>query len=100
MRATATSCTKSSTLAHVRTAPAAVVLAELSFGAGPAPISAASTAPGAPDTMHWAQGYSGCIGVWVTAVQPGSRPPPPALRRAGFRRHRLQADFAAHPAAN
>src|SRR5678816_1988129 len=79
MRATATSCVKSRTLVHVRTAPPAVELAELSFGAGPAPISAASTAPSDPDTMQWAHGYSGCIGVSMNGVQPGSRASPSAL---------------------
>src|SRR6266404_9714103 len=72
MRARETSCVKSLTLAHVRTAPPAVELAELSFGTGPAPISATSTAPRAADTMQWAHGYSGCMGVSMNGVQPGS----------------------------
>src|SRR3989442_15743214 len=98
MRATATSCTKSSTLVHVRTAPAAAGLAELSIGVGPAPISAASTAPSAPDTMQWAQGYSGCIGVSMNGVQLGSRASSSPLRMAGIGRPRLLADLAADPA--
>src|SRR2546427_2743943 len=73
MRATATSCTKSPRLVQVRTAPPAVELAELSFGTGPLPISAWRTAPSDPDTMQWAHGYSGCIGVSMNGVQPGSR---------------------------
>ena len=67
-----TSCVKSSTLDQVRTAPPAVELAELSFGTGPVPISATSTAPRADDTMQWAHGYSGCMGVSMNGVQPGS----------------------------
>ena len=55
----------------VRTAPPAVELDELSFGAGPAPISACSTAPSDADTMQCAHGYSGCIGVSMKGVQPG-----------------------------
>src|SRR4030095_7685973 len=73
MRATATSATNSSTLSHVRAAPPAVELAELSLGVGPEPISAASTAPSDADTMQWAHGYSGCIGVSMNGSQPGSR---------------------------
>ena len=68
----ATSCVKSLTLDHVRRAPPAVELVELSFGTGPVPISATSTAPRAEDTMQWAHGYSGCIGVSMNGVQPGS----------------------------
>src|SRR2546428_13658638 len=73
MRATATSCTKSPRLVQVRTAPPAVELAELSFGTGPLPISAWRTAPSDPDTMQWAHGYSGCIGVAVNGGPAGSR---------------------------
>src|SRR5216683_554450 len=73
MRACATSFVKSPTLAHVRTAPPAVELAELSVGVGPEPISASSTAPRAPATMQWAHGYSGCMGVSMNGVQPGAR---------------------------
>jgi hypothetical protein len=39
-------------LVQVRTAPPAVGLAEVSVGAGPEPISAASTAPRDADTMQ------------------------------------------------
>src|SRR5216117_3939165 len=73
MRATATSCTNSPTLPHVRTAPPAVELAELSFGDGRPASSASSTAPSDADTMQWAHGYSGCIGVSMNGVQLGSR---------------------------
>src|SRR5256885_14262366 len=73
MRATAASWVKSFTVAHVRTAFWAVTLVELSFGLGPLPISAASTAPSDDDTMQCAHGYSGCIGVSMNGVQPGSR---------------------------
>jgi len=63
MRATATSRTKSPTVFHVRTAPPAVELDELSFGVKPVPISDCSTAPSDADTMQCAHGYSGCMGV-------------------------------------
>src|SRR5262245_35601613 len=73
MRATATSRTNSSTLAHVRSTPPAVELVELSFGDGRLASSASSTAPSDADTMQWAHGYSGCIGVSMNGVQLGSR---------------------------
>src|SRR5438093_5551265 len=73
MRASATSRVKSLTLVQVRTAPPAVGLAALSFGIAPPPISASSTAPSDADTMQWAHGYSGCIGVSMNGAQPASR---------------------------
>src|SRR6266513_4215042 len=73
MRASATSRVKSPTLVQLRTAPPAVGLAELSFGIGPPPNSASSTAPSDADTMQCAHGYSGCIGVSMNGVQPASR---------------------------
>src|SRR4029453_12979447 len=98
MRATATSATNSLTLFHVRTAPPAVELAELSLGAGPEPISAASTAPSEVDTMQWAHGYSGCIGVSMNGIQPGSRASPSALRMAVTGRQKLKAYLASKTA--
>src|SRR6185295_3863388 len=103
MRATATSFVKSSTLVHVRTAPPAVELAELSRGVGPEPISAASTAPRVADTMQWAHGYSGCIGVSMNGVQPGSRsvaslPSRSPLRMAVTGRQRLYVYLASKTA--
>src|SRR5262245_54857586 len=73
MRATATSAANSSGVFQVRTAPPAVELDELSAAAGPVPISATSTAASEAETMQWAQGYSGCIGVSMNGVQPASR---------------------------
>src|ERR1700752_3140214 len=98
MRATATSATKSPTLFQERTAPPAVELAELSLGLGPAPISAASTAPIAPDTMQWAHGYSGCIGVSMNGSQPGSPAPPSVLRMAVTGRQKLYVYLASNTA--
>ena len=81
-------------LVHVRTVPDAVGLAELSVGTGPTPSSASSTAPREADTMQWAHGYSGCIGVSMNGVQPGSRvvaslPSRSPLRMAVIGRQRL-----------
>ena len=56
---------------------------------GRSPISASSTAPSAADTMQWAHGYSGCIGVSMNGVQPGSRASPSALRMAVTGRQKL-----------
>src|SRR4029450_1071073 len=98
MRATATSATNSSTLFHVRIAPPAVELDELSLGVGPAPISAWSTAPSDPDTMQCAHGYSGCIGVSMNGTQPGSRASPSALRMAVTGRQKLYVYLASNTA--
>src|SRR5258708_3467091 len=72
MRATFTSSMKSPTLAHSRVLPSRVGLADVSLGAGADPISAVRTAPMPPDTTQCAQGYSGCIGVLMKGVHPGS----------------------------
>ncbi len=53
--------------------PGDVGLVVLSVGVGPRPISASSTAPTAPETMQWAQGYSGCIGVSMSGSHAASR---------------------------
>src|SRR6266850_1068259 len=103
MRATATSRVNSPTLFQVRTAPPAIGLDELSFGVGPPPISASSTAPRDADTMQWAQGYSGCIGVSMNGVQPASRsvallPSLSALRIAVIGRQRLYVYLASNTA--
>src|SRR4030095_3629820 len=103
MRATATSCTNSPTLAHVRTAPPAAELAELSFGDGRPPSSASSTAPSDADTMQWAHGYSGCMGVSMNGVQLGSRsvaslPSRSPLRIAVTGRERLYVYLASKTA--
>src|SRR5690348_16687804 len=103
MRASATSRTKSPTLVQVRTAPAAVGLAELSVGVGPAPISAASTPPSAPLTMQCAHGYSGCIGVTMNGVHPASRsvaslPSRSPLRMAVTGRQKLYVYLASYTA--
>src|SRR4029453_3522839 len=98
MRATATSATNSLTLFHVRTAPPAVELDELSLGVGPEPISASSTAPSEPDTMQCAHGYSGCIGVSMNGSQPGSRASPSALRMAVTGRQKLYVYLASNTA--
>src|SRR5215470_7461664 len=98
MRATATSDTKSPTPFQLRTAPPAVELAELSLGVGPEPISAASTALIAPDTMQWAQGYSGCIGVSMNGSQPGSPASPSVLRMAVTGRQKLYVYLASNTA--
>src|SRR4030095_9794284 len=98
MRATATSATNSSTLFHVRVAPPAVELAELSLGVGPEPTPAASTAPSDADTMQWAHGYSGCIGVSMNGIQPGSRASPSALRIAVTGRPKLYVYLASNTA--
>src|SRR4029079_8525490 len=102
MRATATSCVKSFTVAHVRTAFCAVTLDALSVGVGPLPISAASTAPSDDDTMQWAHGDSGCIGVSINGAQPGSRVvaslPSRPLRMAVTGRQKLQGYLVAKTA--
>src|SRR5262249_56059867 len=85
MRATATSWVNSPTLDHVRTAPPAVELAELSLGDARPPSSASSTAPSDADTMQWAHGYSGCIGVSMNGVQLGSRSVASLPSRSPFR---------------
>src|ERR1700741_5646930 len=105
MRANATSCVKSLTVFHVRTAPPAVELDELSFGAGLAPISACSTAPSEADTMQCAHGYSGCIGVSMSGVQLGSRsvaslPSASPLRMAVTGRQKLYVYLASNTAIN
>lgn len=56
-------------LVQLRTTPGAVELVVLSVGVGRLPISATSTAPTAPETMQWAQGYSGCIGVSMSTMR-------------------------------
>src|SRR5882762_11138435 len=99
MRATATSRVNSPTLFQVRTAPPAVELAELSFGVGPPPISASSTAPSDADTMQCAHGYSGCMGVSMNGVQAASRsvaswPSLSPLRIAVIGRQRLYVYLA------
>ena len=43
-----------------------------SSGIGALPTSAFSTAPTAAARMAWPLGYSGCIGVSISGVQPGS----------------------------
>src|SRR5258706_4277350 len=103
MRATATSCTNSSTLFHVRTPPPAVELAELMAGTGPLPSSAWSTAPSEAETMQWAHGYSGCMGVSMNGVQLGSRsvaslPSASPLRIAVTGRQRLYVYLASNTA--
>src|SRR5512144_1581530 len=103
MRACATSFVKAPTLVQVRTAPPAVGLAELRVGVGPEPISASRTAPSDPDTMQCAHGYSGCIGVSMNGVQPGSRsvallPSMSPLRMAVTGRQRLYVYLASKTA--
>src|SRR4030095_8731134 len=105
MRATATSCANSPTLAHVRTAPPAAELAELSFGDERPPSSASSTAPSDADTMQWAHGYSGCMGVSMNGVQLGARavaslPSTSPLRMAVTGRQRLYVYFASKTATS
>src|SRR4029450_900140 len=97
MGATATSWTKSATLLHVRTAPAAAGLAELSF-TGPVPTSLSRTAPRAPDTMQCAHGYSGCIGVSMKGIHPGSPASPSVLRMAVTGRQKLYVYLASNTA--
>ena len=58
---------------QLRVAPFAVSLVVVKVGMGPAPISACSTVPTALETMQCAHGYSGCIGVSMNGIQPGSR---------------------------
>src|SRR5215467_2063502 len=72
MRAIATSSTKSATLFHVCVTLPAVSLEEESVGIGLLPISASITAPSALADTQWAHGYSGCIGVVMSGVQPTS----------------------------
>src|SRR5713226_10756112 len=104
MRACATSFVKSPTLVHVRTAPPAVELAELRVGVGPEPISASSTAPRAPDTIQWAHGYPGCMGVSMNGVQPGSRSvarlpsrsPPTGIRAGRSEEHTSELQSPVH----
>src|SRR5262250_3447036 len=105
MRATATSRTNSSTLDHVRSTPPAAELAELSFGDGRPASSASSTAPSDADTMQWAHGYSGCIGVSMNGVQLGSRsvaslPSRSPLRMAVIGRQRLYVYLASKTATS
>src|SRR5499425_2757366 len=103
MRATATSWVNSPTLDQVRTAPPAVELAELSLGDARPPSSASSTAPSDADTMQWAHGYSGCIGVSMNGVQLGSRsvaslPSASPLRMAVTGRQKLYVYLASNTA--
>src|SRR5262249_15367236 len=105
MRATATSWVNSPTLDQVRTAPPAVELAELSLGDARPPSSASSTAPSDADTMQWAHGYSGCIGVSMNGVQLGSRwvawlPSRSPLRMAVIGRQRLYVYLASKTATS
>src|SRR5438552_11248005 len=105
MRASATSRTKSPTLFQVRTAPPAVELAELKVGVAPLPSSAWSTAPSEADTMQWAHGYSGCMGVSMNGVQLGSRsvaslPSTSPLRMAVIGRQRLYVYLASKTAVS
>src|SRR5262249_18422797 len=98
-------CAKSSTLFHVRIAPAAVWLSELKVGTGPLPSSAWSTAPSDADTMQWAHGYSGCIGVSMNGVQLGSRsvaslPSVSPLRMAVIGRQKLYVYLASKTAVS
>jgi hypothetical protein len=48
-------------------------LVVLKVGIGPEPISARKTVPTAPETIQWAHGYSGCMGVSINGVHEGSR---------------------------
>src|SRR5262245_26204572 len=98
MRARATSRAKSPGLGHVRTAPPAVELDDLSVGEGPTPISASRTAASDAETMQCAQGYSGCIGVSMNGVQPGSRRSSSALRMAVTGRQKLYVYLASNTA--
>ena len=63
---------KSSTLLHVRIVPAAVLLEE-SVWVWAATDLGLSTAPSEAETMQWAHGYSGCMGVSMNGVHPVSR---------------------------
>src|SRR5262244_906385 len=72
MRASFTSSTRSGTLFHVRVTPPAVGLGVERVGIGLPPISASITAPNALADTQWAHGYSGCIGVVMSGVQPVS----------------------------
>src|SRR4051794_15697398 len=100
MRAIETSRVKSPTVLHVRTAPLAVVLDDVSVGVAPLPISACRTAPSEDATMQCAHGYSGCIGVSTYGSQPASRPSPSVLRMAVIGRQKLYVYFASKTAIN
>src|SRR5215831_6354104 len=94
MRASFTSSTRSGTLFHVRVTPPAVGLEVERVGIGLPPISASITAPNALADTQWAHGYSGCIGVVMSGVQPVScmrAGLPPPLRIAV---RRLRPDFS------
>src|SRR5262249_30875959 len=54
--------------------------------------------PSEPDTMQCAHGYSGCIGVSMNGIQPGSRTSPSALRMAVTGRQKLYVYFASNTA--
>ena len=77
----------------------------VSLGSGRPANSASKTPPSAAETMQWAHGYSGCIGVSMNGVQPGSAtlaslPSWPPLRIAVIGRQKLYAYFASNTAIN
>src|SRR5512144_2229638 len=73
MRPSATSARNESMLVQLWVIPGAVGLVVVSVGVGADPSSATSTPPTAPETMQWAQGYSGCNGASTSGSQPASR---------------------------